>query len=386
MKILDVCEFYAPQGGGVKTYITNKLRLAAAFGHQCVIIAPGPESRDDIVPGGKIVWVKAPKLVVDPRYHIFWDAEPVLSVIAREMPDVIEASSPWRGAWIAAQGKARAHVLFVHSDPVASYVHTGFDRWARRDTLDRSVFWFWSYLKRLSQPFDAVVMSGEWLTARFKKWGNIDATAISFGFDSDAFSPELRNESVRVEWLKRCGLGPEASLLIAVGRHHPEKRLKTLIRAVTSANATRPIGLAIIGDGLSRKATERAVERLEHICVADPIWDRTELATVIASADALIHGCSSETFGLVIAEALASGVPVVVPDVGGAADLAKPDFSETYAPGDAAGASQALLRLLARPRGQMSEAAHTAALAIGSIDDHFLKLFSYYEQLIAEKG
>ena len=206
MKILDVCEFYAPQGGGVRTYVHQKLRAAVANGHECIIVAPGPQNREDIMPGGKIVWVKAPKLLVDPRYHIFWNARPVLDVIAREQPDVIEASSPWRGAWIAAEGKASARVLFVHSDPVASYMHTVFDRFAARDTLDRAVFWFWSYLKRLSQPFDATVISGQWLTERFRRWGDIQATAIPFGFDSTAFSPTFRNESVREAWLKRCGL------------------------------------------------------------------------------------------------------------------------------------------------------------------------------------
>ena len=42
MKIVDVCAFYAPKGGGVRTYIDRKLAAAPSFGHELTVIAPGP--------------------------------------------------------------------------------------------------------------------------------------------------------------------------------------------------------------------------------------------------------------------------------------------------------------------------------------------------------
>ena len=45
MKIVDVCEFYSPTGGGVRRYINQKLELAARFGHQLTVIAPGAVTR-----------------------------------------------------------------------------------------------------------------------------------------------------------------------------------------------------------------------------------------------------------------------------------------------------------------------------------------------------
>ena len=41
MKIVDVCAFYAPNGGGVRTYIDRKLQVGEAMGHEIVVIAPG---------------------------------------------------------------------------------------------------------------------------------------------------------------------------------------------------------------------------------------------------------------------------------------------------------------------------------------------------------
>ena len=66
-----------------------------------------------------------------------------------------------------------------------------------------------------------------------------------------------------------------------------------------------------------------------HIQLLAPERDRPRFATLLASADALVHGSASETFGMAPAEARACGVPVIVPDQGGAADHA---LGEVVAP------------------------------------------------------
>ena len=45
VKIVDVCEFYSPTGGGVRRYIDQKLAFAPRFGHELTVIAPGTENR-----------------------------------------------------------------------------------------------------------------------------------------------------------------------------------------------------------------------------------------------------------------------------------------------------------------------------------------------------
>src|SRR3546814_1211047 len=74
MKIVDVCAFYAPHGGGVKTYIDRKLEIGSALGHEIVVIAPGShacvERRSG---GGRIIFVESPPLIVDRRYRFFDD-------------------------------------------------------------------------------------------------------------------------------------------------------------------------------------------------------------------------------------------------------------------------------------------------------------------------
>ena len=90
MKIVDVCAFYAPQGGGVKTYVEQKLANGPARGHEIVIIAPGDEDRSEAFPGGgRIEWVKSPQLPVDRRYRYFDDEARLLARVAAEKPDLI---------------------------------------------------------------------------------------------------------------------------------------------------------------------------------------------------------------------------------------------------------------------------------------------------------
>ena len=77
MHIVDVAEFYAPLGGGVKTSIDAKLNFAHQHGAKVTVIAPGPENRVEPRDGGQVIYVKAPVIPVDTRYHVFWKAAPV---------------------------------------------------------------------------------------------------------------------------------------------------------------------------------------------------------------------------------------------------------------------------------------------------------------------
>jgi alpha-1,6-mannosyltransferase len=74
MKIVDVCAFYSPQGGGVKTYIDRKLIAGPAAGHEIVVIAPGSENRIEARgPNARIIFLEQPTFPLDRKYHYFRD-------------------------------------------------------------------------------------------------------------------------------------------------------------------------------------------------------------------------------------------------------------------------------------------------------------------------
>jgi alpha-1,6-mannosyltransferase len=387
MKILDVSEFYAERGGGVRTYVHRKLEAAASLGVTVVVVAPGGEDREEARAGGKIVWVKSPKLALDPRYHVLLRERAVHAIVEAERPSVVEGSSPWTAGFMAARapGDARRALVF-HQDPVAVYPQTFLDRRFSPEAIDRACAPYWAYLRRLASRFDATVVSGGWLAARLSSFGIPRAVAVPFGIDKARFHPSKRSASARAELLSLAGLGEDAKLLVAVGRHHPEKRLGTLLGAMERLAALPPsrgrVGLVLYGDGPLRRWVERRARRIPGVHVAGFTTDRDALPRALASADAFLHGSSAETYGLVVAEALCAGAPLIVPDAGGAADLAAPSFAETYRAGDVEACAAAVERLLERDPDALRRAtAEARATRVADVNAHFEALFRLYARL-----
>ena len=387
MKIVDISEFYSPTGGGVRNYVDQKFKAAARHGHSLTVIAPGTNNSVETREGGKLVWVETPQLPFDRNYRMFWSAEDVWRILDDEAPDVVEGSSPWRGGWIAARWRgAAAKMLFMHADPVAVYPQTLLSGLMSPSTIDKLFGWYWSYLRHLNACFDGCVVSGSWLAARFANHGMHNLHVVPFGVETAWFGPGLRDNALRSAMLEKCGLGPDAALLVNIGRHHPEKRVGTAIDAVTIAQKSRPIGLYIIGDGLIHARVLAKAARASHVHVAGWVKDRATLARMIASADALLHCSSAETYGFVVAEALCCGTPVIVPNAGGAGDLAADGYAQTYPPGNANAAARAILEILGRDREKLSIAALEAGKSrVGDIENHFEKLFAVYVRAAQSK-
>lgn len=385
MKIIDVAEFYAPRGGGVRTYIDLKLGAARALGHELVVIAPGAHDHEEQRESGRIIWLASPKLP-DPRYRLLVRKTLVHRILDREAPDIIEASSPWTGAWIAARyrpppGRTVHKSLVYHHDPVAVYPQTWLAARFGAERVDAWCAGYWRYLQRLSGHFDLTLVSGAWLARRLAQHGVKNTKAVAFGVDKALFSGARPDPALRRELLRRAGAAENASLFVAVSRLHPEKRLGTLMAAVAELAKKRPVALVVFGDGpLAEYYRLRA--RGLPIYFAGLTRDRPSLARALASCDALLHGSSAETFGLVVAEALCAGLPVVVPDAGGALEFANGVHAESYRAGDALSCARAAERLLARDRDTVRAASRSAGeTRVLSHHQHWQQLFDTYAAL-----
>lgn len=381
MKILDVCAFYTPHGGGVKTYVEQKLAIGPELGHEIVIVAPG-DSAQVIArgPRAKIIVLPSPRFPLDRKYWYFDDEAALHAVLDQEAPDFVEASSPWRSASMVARWPGPAHQvprsLIMHADPLSAYAYRWFGPMFSRELIDKRFAPFWRHLRELGQCFDSVVCACGELKDRLAAGGVANTALHPMGIDAQMFSPARRSPGLRRRMLALCGLPETAKLLIGVGRLSPEKRWPVVVDAVMAASQTLPIGLIILGQGRHRTRVERQIAGNPHIRIIGVERDRAKFATLLASADAMIHGGDAETFCMVAAEARASGVPVIVPDRGGAADHAKGDAGITYQANNALSAAQATLKLLRHPpRGPFGGVVTTR--------DHFARLFIAYEALVA---
>jgi len=383
MRIVDVCAFYAPRGGGVKTYVDRKLAAAAAYGHEIVVLAPGEDYRTEMRgEGARIEWIPAPKMPFDRNYRYFPDQDSIHAALDRLRPDFVEASSPWRTAEAVASWRGSVpRALFMHADPLAAYAYRWFGPVASREAIDRGFDWFWRHLRRLDARYDLVVSPSRSLADRLAEGGLRQVVTNPLGIAAGEFSPAHRDEGLRAELLRRCGLGPEATLLIGLGRHAPEKRWPMVVDACMAAGVGQPVGLVLIGGGRDKARVVRHVGGNPHVLLLAPVTDRPALARLLASGDALIHGCEAETFCLVAAEARASGLPIIAPDRGGAADQARETGGEVYRAADAGSAAEAIVRLIDRDVARLGAEARARADGTRRLDTHFAELFASYEAI-----
>ncbi|PKP91581.1 MAG: glycosyl transferase family 1 [Alphaproteobacteria bacterium HGW-Alphaproteobacteria-16] len=388
MRIVDVNEYYSPTGGGVRTYLDRKMRIMAELGHELIVIAPFHETRiEDRPDGGRIYWVKAPPLIVDRNYWIFVDSAPVRALLDELKPDVVEASSPWRPAWIVGDWQGDAlKVFFAHNDNIGAYPTRWLEGVASPERVENMFELYSRYYDKFLAKYDAFVTNGPALAKRFRRRGTHVDAAMPLGIDRTHFSPDLRDEKLRASMLAQLDLPPEGRLLIGLGRHHKEKRWPMVIDAVEAAGAEMPVGLMLLGQGPQSPALERQIGGNRHIRLFRPVYDRERFSRILASADALIHGSDQEPFGLVACEALASGLPLIVPDDGGCAEVADPLYAETYRARDARSAAAAIRRLFARDQPFLRAAARHAAGQVLSDRDHAIALVELYSELIAERA
>jgi alpha-1,6-mannosyltransferase len=387
MRIADVSAFYTPAGGGVRTYADVKLRAAARFGHEMILIVPG--ERHEVIkhgPGAVVVTIPSPLLPVDRRYRYFNDEAAIHATLDAWQPDHVEASSPWSSATMVGRWQGSAsRSLVMHADPLAAYAYRWLGGFVPTAAIDRAFGWFWRHLRGLGRMFDTVICANAQLTQRLSDGGVANVETIRMGVEAGLFSPALRSASLREQILCSLGLDAGATLLVGIGRFSAEKRWDMVLRAAGGAVRRNDVGLILVGDGPKRAKLELLSERSRSAMVLPRIGDREELARLLASADALVHGCEAETFCLVAAEARASGTPLIIPDRGAAVDQLVAGAGTIYRAASEVSLERAIGRFIRRGP-ELQRAAAVRASRVRTMDEHFAELFARYEALAPQRA
>jgi alpha-1,6-mannosyltransferase len=294
-------------------------------------------------------------------------------------PDVLEAHSPYLAtAAVLSCGRAaaRARTAFWHADHIGTYVRPALERHLGEAAAEGLARPLWRGVRALLAPFDAVFVAGVAQEARLRAAGVKNVVRAPFGVDARTFSPGARRNERRRELLT----GDDGPLLVGVGRFAIEKRWDVVLDAFGRVRARHGGTLVLFGDGPEG-------ERLRAMAPAGVRFagfetDRVRLATALASADLLVHGCPYETFGLGVAEAVACGLPVVAPDAGGAAESVDRSCGETYRSLDAEACAQAIERILTRDPVELRRSAIRAASRVPTLEQHFARVLATYDDLL----
>lgn len=276
---------------------------------------------------------------------------------------------------LAALGIAR--ILHL---PITGTYHTAIPQYAKALTDDtyveevmwKSMVWFYDQLDAVYAPSEA--------TGRELAEKGVSPSKIKVyprGVDTDRFHPAKRNGV----YTSRYGVADGAVRMLYVGRVSKEKNLHVLTDAYRSILAAGwSARLAIVGDGPYRAEMESALAGTPALFTGFVEGDA--LAELYASSDFLVFPSATDTFGNVVLEAQASGIPVIVTDRGGPC--------ENVAPGEtglvvAAGSAEALAGAMAAliddapRRTEMGQAAR-AYMETRGFDAAFERLWAMYTE------
>lgn len=278
----------------------------------------------------------------------------VLERVEEQRPDVVHVATPGP---VGLCGLLVARLLGI---PIVGSYHTELGPYAlhlTRDALvadatDLYVDWFYRQCGSVLAPTREVANA---LAARgypaVGVWGR--------GVDSERFGPERRNDELR-----SLLLGDGEVLLLSVGRLSEEKRIGVLLDAFAFlSRERRDVRLVVAGAGPARRELELTAPA--GVTFVGELRGHS-LAALYASADVFCFPSTTDTFGQVLLEAGASGLPVVAADAGGAQELVTPGATGLLVtPEDPRALAAALVDLASdrRLRGRLGAAGREAALA-----------------------
>jgi alpha-1,6-mannosyltransferase len=341
-----------------------------------------------------VIRVRGPASPYDPTYHLLSRFDKIRAIVARERPDVLEIHSPYlaaAGALRARPGTYGIRTFQWHSDFIDTYAGVLEAKAGPRvASLARPLGApLWSLVRGIAKRCDATLVSSAWQVAKLTGHGVPRVVHRPFGIEKRVFRPDARSGDARRDLLARCSRTTDTHVLVAVGRFAIEKRWDVVLDAFFELRRRRDAVLLLVGDGPER---ERMTERIARSDVARDVAfagflkGRDALAAILASADALVHGCPHETFGLSIAEAMSCGLPAVVPDEGGAAEMHDPRSGEQYRSEDVDAFAAAIARILDRVdanRDGVREATALSASKIPSVEEQFAHQVRLYEDLMS---
>ncbi|WP_042173965.1 glycosyltransferase family 1 protein [Streptomyces sp. NBRC 110035] len=302
MRVVIVTESFPPDVNGVAHCALQTARHLVDRGHTPVVVAPATAGHE---PDGQapcpVVRVPSLPLPGYPQVRVALPSRRVTAAIAAHGADLVHLASPFvlgvRG--MASASRLGLPAVAVYQTDLAGYARTYMG--AGQATA-------WRRIRSVHSAADLTLAPSGAAQSDLQAHGIPRVKLWPRGVDTVRFRPDLRDEALRRE------LAPNGELIVGyVGRLAPEKQVELLAGASTLPG----VRVVVVGDGPSRPSLEQAMPGAVFL------GRRTgdELARLFASLDVFAHTGPFETFCQTVQEAMASGVPVVAPAVGGPLDL-----------------------------------------------------------------
>ncbi|WP_227430624.1 glycosyltransferase family 4 protein [Psychrobacter sp. I-STPA6b] len=318
LHILLVTETWQPDINGVAMSLYQIVCQLVNMGHQISLLQPSFE-----VKRIKTLQEKSAQTLLAEqsplRHHAFVKGVPIprypqlkfglpsyqvlKNYITKIRPDVVH---------IATEGPLGLIALCVAKKlklPVTTGYHTQFHDFSRHFGLGVVARPMMAYFKWLHNWSDATCVPSQKTENDLHQLGFKRLVQVGRGVDTKQYHPCRRSQKLRDSWKVQ----QHHSVLLMVSRLSPEKGVDLVIQAFKSLQSMqlhRAMKLIIVGDGPDRSRLEALAIQSSDDIIFTGMKVGEELAEHYASADAFVFASQVETFGNVVTEAMASGLPV----------------------------------------------------------------------------
>ncbi len=351
MRILLTSESYLPYVSGVTVSVDALARGLGARGHDVMVLAPRPASGDVVAsvgspgPEPRHAWLRSYQLpfLVPAGYRMPLPnpASRALAEARRFRPDVVHAHSPFLSGlaarWVARS--SRSPLVFTHHTRFDDYAHYLGPARGPGSALSASfIRRFWLACAAVIAP--STELADE-IRGRLPEHAGRRVAVIPTGVDVAGI-----RATPPVDPRLTGGWAPDTLVVASRGRLAAEKSPLTVIEAFAlAARDDRRLRLLVVGGGpmeagLRARAEAPTLAGRVHLTGALP---RPEALALLSGADLFVFASRTETQGLVLAEALAAGLPAVAVEGPGVRDSVRDAVDGRVVPADPAATRAARL-------------------------------------------
>jgi glycosyltransferase involved in cell wall biosynthesis len=307
LHVAFVTETYPPEANGAAMTAGRLVAALVARGHRVELVRPRPATTEPTAESSSVAAVAHELLVPAwplPIYRGVQIGLPSMDALRRgwteRRPDVVHVVTE------GPLGLGALHVARGLGLPVSTGFHTNFHTYMAFYGFGWLRIAAGAYLRVFHNRAAATMVPTAQARDELRRLGISRLAVVARGVDTDRYSPARRRAALRARW--GAGDGP---IVLIVGRVAKEKNLSLSVDAFHAIRRERPSArLVVVGDGPLRAELQR--RHPEFIFTGTLRGE--ELAAHYASADAFLFPSLSETFGNVVLEAMASGLPVVAFD------------------------------------------------------------------------
>jgi len=317
MRIAVVTETWPPEVNGVAVTLACVVQGLTQRNHSIQLIRPRQE-RDEVAATEQRLSEMLMRGLPIPRYPQLKLGLPGKKAMVRawtlQRPDLVHIATEGPLGWSALQAARRLKL------PVTSDFRTNFHAYSQHYGVGWLRKPIVAYLRKFHNQTACTMVPTRQLKDELGAAGFQNLQVIARGVDTALFSPQRRSAALRHSW----GAEPDTLVLLSVGRLAAEKSLDLVIQAYHAlVQDGRKVRLVFAGDGPYRTEIEQRCPE----AVLLGMCTHQQLADIYPSADLFVFPSTTETFGNVTLESLASGTPVLAFNCAAAKDLLIPQHN-----------------------------------------------------------